>query len=49
MDQDVVLSVSDLNLYYKNRKKKLFEKNSKKQVLFDFSFDMKEGEVLGIA
>ncbi len=49
MDQDVVLSVSDLNLYYKNRKKKLFEKNSKKQVLFDVSFDMKEGEVLGIA
>lgn len=49
MDQNVVLSVSDLNVYYKNRKKKLFERNSKKQALFDVSFDVKEGEVLGIA
>ncbi|MCR4902605.1 MAG: dipeptide/oligopeptide/nickel ABC transporter ATP-binding protein [Butyrivibrio sp.] len=49
MDQNVVLSVSDLNVYYKNRKKKLFEKSGKKQALFDVSFDMKEGEVLGIA
>ena len=49
MDETKVLKVQDLNVYYKNRKKKLFSGNKKIQALFDVSFDMEEGEVLAIA
>lgn len=42
MDAEKVLSVENLNVFYKNRKKKI-------QALFDVSFDMEEGEVLAIA
>ena len=49
MDETKVLKVQDLNVFYKNRKKKLFSGNKKIQALFDVSFDMEEGEVLAIA
>ncbi|WP_029230809.1 ABC transporter ATP-binding protein [Butyrivibrio sp. VCB2006] len=50
MEKEKVLRVSGLNVFYKNRKRKLFSKKNKKiQALFDVSFDMEEGEVLAIA
>ena len=50
MEKEAVLRVSHLNVFYKNRKRKLFSKQSKKiQALFDVSFEVKEGEVLAIA
>ncbi len=50
MEKDIVLRVSDLNVFYKNRKRKLFSKQDKKiQALFDVSFNVEEGEVLAIA
>ena len=49
MEETKVLKVDNLNVYYKNRKRKLFSGNKKIQTLFDVSFDMEEGEVLAIA
>ena len=49
MEDNKVLKVEKLNVFYKNRKRKLFSKNKKIQALFDVSFDMDEGEVLAIA
>ena len=49
MSEDKVLRASNLNVFYKNRKRKLFSKNKKIQVLHDVTFDMEEGEVLAIA
>ncbi len=50
MEKDIVLRVSDLNVFYKNRKRKLFSKQNKKiQALFDVSFNVEEGEVLAVA
>ena len=50
MEKDIVLRVSNLNVFYKNRKRKLFSKQNKKiQALFDVSFNVEEGEVLAIA
>ena len=49
MSNDVVLRVSDLNVFYKNRKRKLFSKKKKIQALFDVNLTMEEGEVLAIA
>ena len=50
MEKDKVLRVSNLNVFYKNRKRKLWSKKNRKiQALFDVSFDMEEGEVLAIA
>ncbi len=49
MNNDVVLRVSDLNVFYKNRKRKLFSKKKKIQALFDVNLTMEEGEVLAIA
>ena len=49
MDRDEVLRVSNLNVFYKNRKRKLFSKNKKIQALHDVSVSMQEGEVLAIA
>jgi peptide/nickel transport system ATP-binding protein len=49
MSNDVVLRVSDLNVFYKNRKRKLFSKKKKIQALFDVYLTMEEGEVLAIA
>ena len=49
MDRDEVLRVSNLNVFYKNRKRKLFSKNKKIQALHDVSVSMQQGEVLAIA
>ena len=49
MSDDKVLRAKDLNVFYKNRKRKLFSKNKKIQILHDVTFDMEEGEVLAIA
>ncbi len=49
MSNDVVLRVSDLNVFYKNRKRKLFSNKKKIQALFDVNLTMEEGEVLAIA
>ena len=50
MEKELALKVSNLNVYYKNRKRKPFSKEDKKiQALFDVSFDLEEGEVLAIA
>ncbi len=46
---DTVLSVKDLCVFYKNREGKFIKRNKRKQVLYNVSFDLKEGEVLGIA
>ena len=49
MSEDKVLRAKNLNVFYKNRKRKLFSKNKKIQILHDVTFDMEEGEVLAIA
>ncbi|MCR5404006.1 MAG: dipeptide/oligopeptide/nickel ABC transporter ATP-binding protein [Butyrivibrio sp.] len=49
MSEDICLRASNLSVFYKNRKRKLFSKNKKIQALFDVSFEMKDGEVLAIA
>ena len=50
MEKENVLRVTNLNVFYKNRKRKLFSKQDKKiQALYDVSFCVEEGEVLAIA
>ena len=49
MDRDEVLRVRNLNVFYKNRKRKLFSKKKKIQALYDVNVSMEEGEVLAIA
>jgi peptide/nickel transport system ATP-binding protein len=49
MSDNEVLRVTDLNVFYKNRKRKLFSNNKKIQALFDVSLVVEEGEVLAIA
>ncbi len=50
MNENEVLRVSDLCVFYRNRKRKLFSKKNKKiQALFDVNVTMEEGEVLAIA
>lgn len=49
MGEKDILTVRDLNVFYKNRNKKLFSGEKKHQALFDVSFTMKEGEVLALA
>lgn len=49
MENSSVLRVTDLNVFYKNRNRKLFSKNKKVQALFDVNVTMEEGEVLAIA
>ncbi|WP_026651636.1 ABC transporter ATP-binding protein [Butyrivibrio proteoclasticus] len=47
---ETVLRVSNLNVFYKNRDRKLFSKADKKiQALKGVSFEMEEGQVLAIA
>lgn len=47
---DEVIRISNLNVFYKNRKRKLFSRADKKiQALYDVSVSMEEGEVLAIA
>ncbi len=49
MEDNKVIKARNLNVFYKNRKKKLFSQNRKVHVLHDVTFDMDEGEVLAIA
>lgn len=43
-----ILEVRNLNVYYKSASRSVFAKPVKKQVLYDISFDVDEGEILGI-
>ena len=45
---DYILEVRNLNVYYKSTNQSIFARPVKKQVLFDVSFDVKRGEILGI-
>lgn len=47
---DVILKVEKLNIFYKNKDAKIFsnKEGKLKQVVFDASFEMHEGEMLGL-
>lgn len=47
-EKENILRVSNLNVSYKDRSKRIFGKNNRIQVLRDVSFSMKEGEILGL-
>ena len=49
MEQEKVIQIKDLKVYYKNHKRTIFGKNRKKQVIKGVSIDVYEGEILGIA
>ncbi len=49
MEEDKVIQIKDLNVYYKNHKKSVFSKSRRVQVLKGVSLDVFEGEILGIA
>lgn len=49
MEQDKVIQIRDLKVFYKNHKKSPFSKNHKIQVLNGVSLDVYEGEILGLA
>ena len=46
--QRPALQVSHLDVFYKNRKRNFLKKASKKQALYDISFELHDGEVLGL-
>ena len=43
-----ILCVKNVNAFYNTESKSIFRRPEKKQVLFDISFDVYEGEILGI-
>ena len=43
-----ILTVRNVNVSYKNQKKNIFSKTMYQHVLKDVSFEMKEGEILGL-
>lgn len=45
---DVLLRVSNLNVYYKESKRLLSDKKERKHVVHNMSFDVYEGEILGV-
>lgn len=45
---DNILTVSELNVSFQDRSKGLFGKNNQIHVLKDISFEMKQGEILGL-
>ena len=47
-DMANILEVKNLNAYYKTKSKSVFARSEKKQVLFDISFDVRDGEIFGI-
>ena len=49
MEQEKVIQVKDLKVYYKNHKKNPLSKDHRKQVLKGVSLDIYEGEIIGIA
>lgn len=46
--QRPALQVSHLDVFYKKRKRNVLERAGRKQALFDVSFELKDGEVLGL-
>ena len=48
MQEENILEARNLNVFYPGQRKSIFQKPEKEQALFDVSFDMKEGEVLGL-
>ncbi len=48
ISSDVLLRVSDLNVYYKESKRLLSDKKERKHVVHNMSFDVYEGEILGV-
>ncbi len=49
MEQEKVIQIKDLNVYYKKHKKSPFSKTKKNHVLKGVSLDVFEGEILGLA
>lgn len=47
MDNNI-LTVSNVNVSYKNRKKNIWSRATEQHVLKDISFELKEGEILGL-
>lgn len=45
---DVLLHVSDLNVYYKESKRLFSDKKERKHVVHNMSFDLYDGEILGV-
>ena len=43
-----LLEVQDLNVYYKENKKLFASKDKRKHIIHDMSFDLYEGEILGV-
>ena len=43
-----VLTVRDVNAFYRDRGSGFFSRSKRRQVLFDVSFDLMEGEILGL-
>lgn len=48
MQEENILEARNLNVFYPGQRKSIFQKPEKEQALFDVSFDMREGEVLGL-
>ena len=48
MNMGNILEVKNLNVYYKAKSKSIFARPTRKQVLFDVNFDVKDGEIFGI-
>lgn len=48
MDGDVILEVRHLDSYYENERSSVFRKEERQQVLFDVSFDIQKGDILGL-
>lgn len=48
-EKETVLSVKDLNAFYPKENSRLFKKSEKTKVLSDISFDVKKGEIIGLA
>lgn len=44
----VVLKVENLNTYYDEVSRKIFKRSKKKQILSDISFELRQGEILGL-
>ena len=46
--EEAILTVQNLNVSYRNQKKHIYSKATYQHVLKDVSFEMKEGEILGL-
>ncbi|MBE5860248.1 MAG: ABC transporter ATP-binding protein [Butyrivibrio sp.] len=49
MEQEKVIEIKNLNVYYKNHKKSPLSRDKKKHVLKGIDLDVYEGEILGLA